>query len=343
LKDVHDLKQDNLYYAHAVNVLANPEGFKHHYERLHKTFSDLFDQKEEIWKGAIDDIQKKIEDNTILTALHSRGFVLAPDQVEKLFNKEIPTQFFDINAKQLVDDRDPIRYGEFKSIIENYVEATKKEEPVEEPVKEADTKKEEPTKEQPTKPEQKTEETPKPEELHVDLQEKFDEVKTGQDLERLENELSGLIGHSTLKERKRLGITSEKVSKLIADKSKELESGLTYDNLHANTIVKMVNPEYGDMRVIKKTDKKLTLQKVGEGLTIEVPREELKEHVKLKYSDMEINPKTPTKDEEIKTKDNLKKEEEFIEDKEQLTKVMQEAYTDEPTFVKEFEETLGCP
>lgn len=132
LLDLHSLKQDNVYYTDAINIMADPEGFIVQQERLNKTFSDLYNSRDKIVKTAIEETHKKIEDNTILTVLHTRGFVLSPDNAEKLLrDKEIPKQFYDINAKQVVDERDPIRYNDFVDIITNYVEATKPEKEIE--------------------------------------------------------------------------------------------------------------------------------------------------------------------------------------------------------------------
>lgn len=129
LLDIHNLKQDNIQHAEAINIFANPEGFVDQYKRLNKVFSDLYESREELNKKAVENTQAKIEDNAILNVLYERGFVLSPENVEKLLKtKEIPDEFYDQNARQVVNEADPIRFQEFKDIIEKYVEVTKPEE-----------------------------------------------------------------------------------------------------------------------------------------------------------------------------------------------------------------------
>ncbi len=61
--------------------------------------------------------------------MFNRGFTLSPEAADKLLKgKELPKEFYDINARQVVDNRDKVRYAEFVSIIRNYIEATVSEE-----------------------------------------------------------------------------------------------------------------------------------------------------------------------------------------------------------------------
>lgn len=132
LLDLHSLKQDNTYYTQAINIMADPEGFIVQHERLNKALSDLYDSRKNVLKTAIEETHKKIEDNAILNVLHIRGFVLSPDDTEKLLkDKTIPKEFYDINAKQIVDERNPVKYNELIDIVRNYVEVSKPEEEIE--------------------------------------------------------------------------------------------------------------------------------------------------------------------------------------------------------------------
>lgn len=129
LLDIHDLKQENIYYTNAINTLANPKGFIDQQNRTNKIFSDLYTTREEDIKKSVINAQSKIENNTILTALYNRGFTLSPKNVKKLLvDKLIPTEVNDINAKQVFNEGDPDRYNQFKEIISNYLNATKPEE-----------------------------------------------------------------------------------------------------------------------------------------------------------------------------------------------------------------------
>lgn len=453
LLDIHELKQENLHLTQAINLLANPKGFTDHYKALFDTFSNLYNNREDIIRKSIEDTQKKIELNVgLLKPLYDRGFVVDSKNLEALIDRgEVPSEFYDLNAKQVVNDQDPFRYQQFQEIVGNYQEATKPEETITEttpkgvvitnlneiiaagsgrlqvekdgkPIefnmfdiaidREANTaevtnvEKKDITKDkgvgfqayvelgqqlldngitlvspasnvkkqlgidlwnrlvkagyatgssnkgytftgQIAKAETAQQETQVVEdarELHVDIAKKFDDVHTGEQLEALTQELTALMADTTLEERLKAGLNSKNIDAKIHEKEQELLTNITLDNLSVGNIVSMVDPDYGNMKVIRKTAKDITLQKIGDGnLKITIEKDKLKENIKSKYSEkMGKETTQATPEEKSRVAENVIKQEKFTDNRELLEEVMDDAFKNEEKYQKEFLETLGC-
>jgi hypothetical protein len=323
--------------------MSNPEGFITQHRRMKETFGELYENRAEVLKAGIDYVQSKIEDNTVLTLLHDRGFVLSPKDAEKLLEKkEYPTEFYDTNARQVVTQDDPIKYGEFVEIVKNYVAVTKQE-PVEEtqekpPVVEATPSQEE------SKPEESTLLKTAPS-ITFDFDKRLQAVTTGEELDNLENDLLEIIPQTSAVDRIKLGLTSKIVNDKIAAKRAVLSEAVTMDSLQPGNLVDMVDPEYGIMKVIRKTDDDVVLQKVGDrNLKVIVKASNLRNTIKLKYSEKMIdgNKEAATQDELTKVAENAKKQDKFLENKDRQEELRKDALTRVNEIEKEFEELLGC-
>lgn len=339
--DIHDLKQENIQFAQAISLLSNPKGFTDHYKALNETFSQLYSKRDEIIQQSIKDTQTKIELNVgLLQPLFERGFVVDSKNLEALIEKkEIPSQFYDMNAKQVVTAQDPIRYGQFVDIINNYKEATEPEVTPEEKAAEitpevvvTETTKDNVVPEQPK------------EELHINIIKKFNDVHNSEQLLELQEELRALMASTTLEERNRLGLNSKNIDDKIAEKEKEFVENITLDNLTIGNIVSMVDPSQGNMKVISKNAKGVKLQKLGDPkfrLTVDV--ENLQKSIKSKYSEtMSKENITATNEERDKVVQNVTKQEKFTDNREMLEEIMAEADKDEKEFEQNFINKLGC-
>lgn len=360
LKDIHDLSQENVMYAEMINILADPKGFISQYERMQQVFSDLYNSREEIVKNSIENSMKLIEDNTVLNALYKRGFVLTPDNVERLMKrKEVPSEFFDINAKQAVSQNDP-RYAEFVRIITPYIEGTGEKtetasaqtETGTDPAQGTNTGSAQQGETSPVEPvtttiatvEQQPKTTSSRPEFSVDIEKKFSEVITGQQLDLLENELTTMMLKTTLEERKKNGITSQAISERIKLKEKELAENLTFENVQVGNILALNDSKDAPVVVIRKSATSITYRPVGDNSTkVMVAKDRFKQTFKLKYSDqMDSTPPKASPEEAATAKANSEKFDNFLNDKDRVSEIVKDAYAREAEFIQEFENSLGC-
>lgn len=343
LLDLHNLKDENFYFSSAINLLSNPKGFTDHYQRLHKTFKDLYANRSDVIKNSIQETQKRIELNVgLLRPLYDAGFVVDADALDKLVDKEeIPSEFYDINSKQVVDDRDPYKYQQFKTLVDNYVSATRETPPVEETTTETKTATEEPT----TKlaGEEVIVETEEPP-LSIDIVKKFNDVTNQNQLDDLVDEMKSLMLTTTHQERKRAGLSSKNIDEKIAEKEIELSRNVTYENLNVGDIVTMQDSKKGNMKVITKLKNRLVLQKLGENnIKAIVSIDNLKKSIKSKYSDKMIDSTTKaTPQEKVNVKQNVAKQEKLTDNRDLVTEIVEDAFKNEKRVLEEFENELGC-
>lgn len=341
LLDIHDLKQENIQFAQAINILSNPKGFTDHYKALFDTFSELYNNKEEIIKKSIEDTQKKIELNVgLLKPLFDRGFVVDSKNLEDLIEKGIiPKEFYDINAKQVVNESDPFRYSQFQEIVSNYREATESQEvsQTENLVSEKAT-----ILENPNIVEENITESLAPE-LDIDIVSKFETVKNEEQLENLEEEMTQLMAQTTLDQRNKLGITSDKIAAKIDEKRQELLSQVTFDNLKVGNIV-LLNDGNKKGQITYKGRYAIKIKDLeNPGVIITVQEDNLKNTIKLKYSEnMKIDKVEASAQEKDKVMQNVNKQIKFTDNKENLKTILDEAYSDEKTFEQNFINDLGC-
>lgn len=368
LLDIHDLNQDNIQHVDAINVLANPNGFVDQYKRLNKVFTDIYNNREELNKQAVENTQTKIEDNAILNVLFERGFVLSPDNVEKLLkNKQVPDEFYDQNAKQVVDRRDPFRFKEFDDIVTNYTEATKPEpteaellgerinkfvdnivagveQNSEEEIEFYNNNKDAVEAElQKRKPVENVVDPVVEVPVGEDVLAKFAAIKNEEQLSELEVELSSLIQSTTTSEQENMGLSFRQIDELIQEKRQELAKNVTLDNLNVGNIILMQSGKKGEIIKKGRTDVKIR-DLENPSLVITVQEGNLKNTIKLKYSEsMKSEEIKPTADELSKAKENAEKvEKNVINDKELLTNILNEAMQDEAKYNEEFINNLGC-
>lgn len=390
LLDLHNLKQDNVQHAEAINIFANPEGFVDQYKRLNKVFSDLYENRAELNKKAVENTQSKIEDNAILNVLFERGFVLSPENVEKLLkNKTIPTEFYDQNARQVVTSEDPIRFQEFVDIITNYVEVTKPEPIGEQPVENdindeswqlfldlgevtdetialiANGIKSGNSTDRMTQMMGDSEIAKRVErflnnevlvptvevpqiKLNIDIVKKFDKVKTDKDLLDLENELSELMTEINIDQYESLGISAKAIEDKIFEKRQELSFKVTLDNLKVGDIVQLTErTSLGKVRYaeIKRVGKDyVKIEDIeARGVITTILEKNLKENIKLKYSESMPKEKTNATSQEVENvSQNITKQTKLTENRDELKAIMDEAYANEEKFEEDFINELGC-
>lgn len=334
LLDLHNISQENIHYTEAVNIMANPEGFVDQYKRLNKVFSDLYESREELNKKAIENTQSKMEDNAILNVLFERGFVLSPENVEKLLkNKEIPNEFYDQNAKQVVNESDPIRFQEFKDIITNYVEITKPE-PIEEiPVVSTETL-------EVTAP---VEVTPEAARLKIDIDEKFNAITNEEQLRNLEKEMAQLMVEINVNDYNGLGITAKQIEERIKNKLQDLMSNVTLDNLKVGNIVLLNDGNKKAIITVKGKNFVKIKDLQNPGIIVTVKEDNLKNTIKLKYSEnMKTEKINPTPEEIAKAKQNSDKVLKLTYNSDTLKAILDEAFADEKKFEQDFMNKLGC-
>ena len=334
LLDIHHLKQENIQFVQAINVLSNPKGFTDHYKSLFGTFDDLYKRRSEIIQKSIEDTQKKIELNVgLLKPLYDRGFVVDSKNLEDLIEKGIiPKDFYDLNAKQVVNAADPFRYSQFEEIVRNYKEVAQ-EPVVEEPVTEE-------TQLQPEVVEEVATEPLAPE-LDINIVAKFEAIKNERQLENLEEEMTALMAETTLDQRNRLGITSDKIDARIEAKRQQLMNEVTLDNLIVGNIVLMTDGKKGQITykgryAIKVKD----LENPALIVTIQEPN--LKNTIKMKYSEnMRPERVEATAQEKTKVAQNQDKGLKFMTEADKEA-ILDEAYADEKKFQQDFLNDLGC-
>lgn len=130
--DTHRLGIDNVNLTAAVNLLENPKGFYDFYDRLNKTQTDLFENREKDFEESVEKVQSRVELNSVLQALFSRGIVIPQNELDALANeKKAPNEFYDVASKQVITKLDP-RYNQLAAITEAYVAVNTKGELVEE-------------------------------------------------------------------------------------------------------------------------------------------------------------------------------------------------------------------
>ena len=337
LLDIHDLNQDNLIHADAVNMLANPKNFIAQHQNLNKVFSDLYEAREEMINNAIKESQAKIEDNTILTALFNRGFAVSPKDAEKLLkNKEIPDEFYDVNAKQVVDKRDPIRYQEFVNIVSTYVEATKTEQKTKEDLKTDDTTKDD------LKDETVVSKTVR--DLNIDLDKLFGAVKTLSQLESLDRELDILMSSTTLEEREKAKLYSEDIVERKLIKEDEIASMVSMDTLMVGDVVRLKNSDYENAIVVKKLKDSVVVSPVGvRSIKITIMEDKLKDGISGKYSEKTSGERVSATDQEkTKVKENATKQEKLLDNRDLVNEIVTEAEKNPEEARKNFIDTLGC-
>lgn len=339
--DNHDLKQENIQFAQAINVLSNPKGFTDHYKNLFDTFSDLYERRSEIIQKSIEDTQKKIELNVgLLKPLFDRGFVVDSKNLDALVEKgTIPTEFYDLNAKQVVNAADPFRYGQFEEIVRNFKQAAQ-ETPVEESVVEETV---------PVNPEVVVEETAEPlaPELSIDIVSKFDAVKNEQQLQVLEEEMTALMTETTLEQRNKLGITSNVIRDRLEEKTQQLISEITLANLRPGNIVILVEKERGKnkrgMIMYSGRDSVQVRDLENEAITFMIKSNNLKNVIKMKYSEnIKSTPIIASMTEKEKVTQNVEKQLKFTDNADNLKTILEEAYSDEQKFEQDFINDLGC-
>lgn len=338
--DIHDLKQENIQFSQAINVLSNPKGFTDHYKALFDTFSDLYQHRDGIIKKSIEDTQKKIELNVgLLKPLYDRGFVVDSKNLQELIDEgTIPSQFYDINAKQVVNQSDPIRYGQFQEIVSNYKEATTSEEVPVEPI--VPTQESEIVSENNEVPETTIE--PLASELSIDITSKFDSIKNEQQLENLEDEMTKLMAETTLEQRNKLGITSDKIEAKIEGKRQELIGEVSLENLSPGNIVLLQDGTKAQITFRGRNSIKMKdLQNLGIITTVQA--DNLKNTIKMKYSENMKTVKVEATPQEVeKISQNVSKQTKFTDNQENLKNILEEAYGDENKFQQDFLNDLGC-
>lgn len=343
LLDLHTLKDENFYFTGAINLLSNPKGFTEHYQRLHKTFKDLYADRSDIIRNSIKETQKRIELNVgLLRPLYDAGFVVDASALDKLIDKgEVPSEFYDINSKQVVDDRDLYRYQQFKSLVDNYIAATREEVPVEE-TKAGPVTTEEPTVKPAGEGEIVTETESAP--LSVDIVKKFNDVTNQNQLDDLVDEMKTLMLTTTNEERKKAGLNSKNIDDKIAEKEQELSRNVTYDNLNVGDIVTMQDAKKGNMKVITKLKNRIILQKLGENnVKAIISADKLKNAIKSKYSDKMIEPNTKaTPQEKNNVKQNVAKQEKLTDNRDLVSEIVEDAFKNEAQVLADFENELGC-
>lgn len=331
--DIHDLKQENIHFAQAIDLMANPQGFIDHYKRMNAVFTNLYAQREEIVQKSVENTQKKIEDNLILKALYDRGFVLSPENAEKFIkDKIIPTEFYDINAKQVVNQADPIRYAQFKEIIENYVEATKSEVVPEDAAPEAV-----PVQPEVTKPSDQVYEP-------INIDAKLAKVRTGEQLQALRDEVDLYFKQTHFKERG--GLESIGLSNVIAEKlrvkEQELLNNVTIDNLKPGNIVLMTDDEAGKAIVIRKTNDFIVVETLDGGIRYKIAANDLKKNIKSKFANMKKEEVKATPEELGKTKQNAESQERVNKNSDLMKELVEEALKDKKAASEVWLETIGC-
>ncbi len=134
VKDVHKLGIDNVNLMGAVNHLADPKGFYDYYDRLNKTFTDLYNQREEYIARSVKAVQERVELNAVLQGLYDRGIVIGAEDLNALANKgEIPKEFYDVAGKQVVNKNHP-NYETYVAVTKTFLEVNGKLKPEEKPV-----------------------------------------------------------------------------------------------------------------------------------------------------------------------------------------------------------------
>lgn len=381
--DLHNLKQENLHYVEAVNIMADPKGFVDQYRRLNQTFTDLYSSREELNKQAVENTQSKIEDNGILNVLFERGFVLSPENVEKLLkNKEVPNEFYDQNAKQVVNAADPIRFKEFSDIITNYIDVTKPDaveviEPIIEPIPNEDWQMFVDTGEVSDRVLEliantiKTGKTPSlrmtqlmaepaisdkvenllksaivveplSNELHIDIVSKFEDITNDSELDTLEEEMKNLMYTTTLDQRNKLGITSDIIEAIIAEKRQELINNVTLANLNRGNIVLFKDGKKGQI-IAKGKDTIKVRDLENPSLVITISEENLKNTINSKYSEtMQVEKTNASQQEKDNVNTNITKQLKLTDNADALKAIVEEAFADEKKFEQDFINELGC-
>lgn len=331
LLDMHELAMDNQQALMDLNVLANPKGFLEYYERVNKSFSDLYQAREDILKEGIELAQKSTEDNSVLQALHARGYVLSPKGVHDLINdKKVPTEFFDTNAKQVVDDRGGERWRGFQSTAEAYIQSQKATQETEAEVKP------EPA------PEAQPGPTPEQAKKFENVLERLRKVETMEQLEEQRSEFAMMFSLYSREERQAMHLIGEEVNQAFDQKEQELQGRVTLENLVPGTIVLMHDREYGRGYVLKQTKKYVTVQMLDKPIKVQVMEDNLKQSIKsiegIKTPEVQATPAETKTAQANNTSTGL-----FIKQNRQaLEKAHDEALADPETVEVEFFETLGC-
>lgn len=179
-------------------------------------------------------------------------------------------------------------------------------------------------------------------ELHIDIKSKFDAVKTDKQLEELEEELTALMGETTLEQRNKLGITSNVIENKIEEKRQQLMAEVTMDNLNRGNIILMTDGTKG--QIIGKGKDSIKVRDLEiPSLVATIQEKNFSAVIKTKYSENMTTEKTvPTEKEVEKVKQNTDKNTKFTENKEELKATIDEAYSDEKKFVQDFINNLGC-
>jgi len=330
LLDLHELGIENVITTETVNTLADPQGFLNYYERLNSAFTDLYNSKGDIIKKGIELAQKSTEDNSILQTLYDRGFVLSPQSVDKLINdKAVPERFFDINAKQAIDARDP-RYQKFKDIVDNYLNVTKPEEEVV-------------TEEQVEQPEVAQEQGKTKEDVQAeDVLERIPGVKNLDELDALKAEFETMFRLFDRRTRKRMNLTANKILKGLEARRQEFHNVISMSNLPVGTVVQLTNKEHDKGMVSQNTGKKLTIDLLNKNLKITVEEKDLKDTVLGIQSEAAQDTQPTDKEKELATQSSEQVTNFINSSRQVLEKTMEEALADPEKFEKEFEETLGC-
>lgn len=126
LKDIHTLNSENRNLAETVNMLSDPKGFYDHYDRLNKTMTDMFDNKEEDLKQGLEDTYARMELNSLLNNLYKVGFVVNQKDIQQMLQDgKVPEQFYNVISKQTVNKGASRDYVTFEAIVNDYLGAKK--------------------------------------------------------------------------------------------------------------------------------------------------------------------------------------------------------------------------